>query len=287
MKLVYTFYVGPSNNHNGAYCGYRNSEDLLDSLLLSSTISGRHFTACELYCNRRAWQLIQQDGRAFPFTNVIACLDELDDWLLLHNWAYPKIVTYSLQREPFVHLDYDAILSDGLPPALLAKPFVFQQKECITPLKYTYYTKLFDEAQQLGLLPTTITSCPQFAMNMGLFACTQPDALPIVQQYCQMAFDYVRQQQAAYDQVLLKHEQPMLFEQLFIVSALLNNELADGVDFGTFIDTNNTNPYLPTYRFSHFYSDWKRKNMIVVAIKKELMRLGLQKRPIMQPQTIV
>jgi hypothetical protein len=278
MKLVYSLYIGKDNHHNGAFCGYQSSEDLLDSLLLSSTVSSRHFTSCELYCNSHAAKLIEADGRNFPFTGIHTCFDHLDGWLRLHNWAYPKLVTYSLQTTPFVHLDYDAILVDGLPPALLKQQFIFQQQECITPYKYTYYKKLHAEALQLGLLPSSVMDCPDFAMNMGLFACTRAEALPMVGAYCDAAFAYVHGQQQRYEEVILKHEQPMLFEQLFVANMLQNHQLKEGIDYDTFISPQSKNKFLPAYRFSHFYSDWKRKHIIVVAIKKELQRLGLERK---------
>jgi hypothetical protein len=278
MKLVYSLYIGKDTRHNGEFCGYRSSDDLLDSLLLSSTVSSKHFVKCELYCNSGVVELLKEDGRQFPFTDIIVCFDYLDDWLQLHNWAYPKLVTYSMQKEPFIHLDSDAILGDGLPRGLLDKKLIFQQKEVIAAGKYTYYHKLYDEAKLLNLLPAITRFRPDFAMNMGLFGCMQSTALPLVKQYCDAAFEYVGQQQVVYDKVMLKHEQSMLFEQFFIVNILLENGLKEGVDFETFIDVHSKNKFYPAYRFSHFYSDWKRKNVIVVAIKKELMRLGLDKK---------
>ncbi len=283
MKLVYSLYIGESNNHNGDFCGYSSSDDLLNSLLLSSTVSGRNFDKCELYCNTRAKELISEDGRVFPFTSIIVCFDYLDNWLQLHNWAYPKLVTYSMQKEPFVHLDFDAILSDGIPAELLNKKLIFQQKEMIAGGKYTYYYKLFEEAKLLNLLPSIIKFCPSFAMNMGLFGCMQQSALYLVKQYCDAAFEYVKQQQANYEKLVLVHEQSMLFEQLFIVNFLEENKLQAEIDYDTFIDGNSKNKFYPNYRFSHFYSNWKRKNIVVVAIKKELDRLGLNKKKTSKP----
>ena len=72
MKLVYTLYVAEDPTINGKFCGYNSSEDLFNMLLLSSISSGKHFDKCELYCNRRGYEMLKKDGRPFPFTDVIA-----------------------------------------------------------------------------------------------------------------------------------------------------------------------------------------------------------------------
>jgi GR25 family glycosyltransferase involved in LPS biosynthesis len=44
-------------------------------------------------------------------------------------WAYPKIVTYSQQNEPFIHIDLDALLWEKPSDEILNAPMVFQHKE--------------------------------------------------------------------------------------------------------------------------------------------------------------
>jgi hypothetical protein len=279
MKLVYSLYISTQSNGSSTFCGYKSSSDLLDSLLLSSTVSSPHFSACMLYCNRSAAELIEQDGRSFPFTEIVVCLDPLDKWLNTYNWAYAKIVTYSLQKGPFLHLDIDAILSDGLPSALLQRKFLFQQKETITDTTHTFYRTAFVEAQRLGFLPTHLTQ-PEFAMNMGLFGCPTEEALPILKAYCNLVQEYVEKQQASFEKVVCKGEQSVMFEQLFMVAVLQANKLQEGVDFDTLVDDKGKNKFYPTNRYAHFFADWKRNNRVIAAIRKELLQLGLHKKAI-------
>jgi hypothetical protein len=278
MKLIYSLHTGRNKERNGSFCGYRSSEELLDSLLLSSTVSSRHFSSCELYCDSNAGQLIVEDGRPFPFTDIIVCFDELDDWLSTYNWAYPKVMVYGMQQTPFVHLDFDALMSDGLPPALLQKTFVFQQREQFHRHNFGFYHSVFNEAQRKNLLPSEIRQSPGYAMNMGLFGCLQQEGIPLVQQYAACVKDYIHRQQPILQALAFKNEQPMLFEQLFIVNFLQNAGLQDGVDFDTFIDDDFNNKFLPGQRFAHFLRAFKKSDTVVKAIKKELFLLGLMKK---------
>jgi hypothetical protein len=278
MKLIYSLYIGNNKERNGSFCGYRCSDDLLDSLLLSSTVSSRHFKACELYCDTAAKQLIEADGRHFLFTDLIVCFDELDSWLDNHNWAYPKVMAYGMQDEAFVHLDFDAIISDGLPPELLQKKFVFQQMEKFDRHNFGFYNSVYNDAQRAGLLPSEISYNPGYAMNMGIFGCLDSSCLPLVKAYALCVEKYIAMQQEKMNLLLHKNEQPMLFEQLFIVNFIQQAGLSAGADFDTFIDEHFKNKFLPQYRFAHFLRAFKKSDTVVNAIKKELFLMGLHKK---------
>jgi len=278
VKLIYTLFIDCNANNEALFCGYKTSKDLLDSLLLSSTLSGKHFNGCELYCNSRGLLLIEQDGRKFPFTNIFTILDDLESWLFKDNWAYSKILTYSKQQSPFIHLDCDAILVDGLPVDLLNKKFIFQQEELLSLFSFGYYNAVFKEAKRFNILPEEINYLPVCAMNMGIFGCLQKDYLKIVQQYSAVVLKYLQQQQKEkYDTLYFKKEQSMFFEQLFIVNILLDNGLKKDIDFDTILNEKGKNKYLPAYRYSHFVRGIKRNETVTHAIRKELILLGFGK----------
>jgi hypothetical protein len=278
MKLIYSLYIGQADSQPTSFCGFQCAEDLLNSLLLSSTVSSRHFSGCELYCDSVALRLIEADGRPFPFTNIVVCFDALHGWLNRYNWAYPKVMAYGMQQEPFVHLDFDAILSDGLPPQLLRQKFVFQQRELFDRHNFGFYNTVYRDAERAGLLPPAIHANPGYAMNMGVFGCLDAAFIPTVQAYAACVEGYLQQQQPLLDKLACKNEQPMLFEQLFIVNFMQNAGLQYGRDFDTFIDDDFKNQFLPQYRFAHFLRGFKRNEMVVNAIKKELFLMGLLRK---------
>ena len=281
MKLIYTLYVTQkAYAESSHFCGFNSKEDLLDLFLLSVVSSSKHFDRCELYCNERALSLIKEDGRGFPFTKIVICHNELETWLMPHNWAYTKIHTYSLQEEPFVHIDCDVIICDGLPPQILKSKFIFQQKEITQWGDLYFYKTAFDDAVSLNILPKEIKKFPDFAFNMGLFGCLDKNFLPVLKSYCLSARNYIEQQQPLSDKLTDKNFQSVFFEQLLITGFLNQYEIEEGAGFETFLTDKSKNKFLPKYRYSHFVFKTKRKREIVYFIKQELIKLGLAKLPV-------
>jgi hypothetical protein len=278
MKLIYSLHIGKNKSRNGLFCGFRNSEELLNSLLLSATVSGKHFSSCELYCDSEAVKLIEEDGRLFPFTKINICFDELNDWLMPHNWGYSKVLAYSLQKEPFVHLDFDAILWDGIPPDLTKMKFIFQQKEMITGMFDKFYTPLFTLAKSLDLLPEEIKYYAPYALNAGIFGCFSTVHLSIIKKYFDMINRYVLKQQALSGKHLINWDQSIMFEQLFLTNIILDSGLKEKEDFDTFISDDFKNKFTPQYRFSHFIAEWKRKEGVSIQIRKMLQMMGLERK---------
>jgi hypothetical protein len=237
MKAIYSLYIGKNATRNNQFCGYRCKEELLDALLLTSTISAKHFDKVELYCDSEAAQLIKEDGRTFPL-NIIVCLDSLS-WLNEHLWAYPKVFVYFLQSEPFCHIDIDSILWNGLNEELKTKKFVFQQVERFATLQIDYYKRAFDESKSMGILPTEISYMPDYALNMAVFACTDTKYLGIIDKYFKIVDSYVKVANSRFSEFKEYYHQCILFEQLFMVNILQNENLAFEKDFDVIEETNN------------------------------------------------
>jgi hypothetical protein len=278
MKLIYSLHIGKNKTRNGEFCGFKSKEDLLDCLLLSVTESKKHFSSCELYCDTEATELLKEDGRLFPFDAVHVVFDELNDWLMPHNWAYAKILAYSLQQTPFIHLDCDAIIWDGIPPQLIDKKFIFYQKEVITGILINYYPPLYNVAKEQNLLPEEITYFPDYAMNAGLFGCPSTEAFPVLQTYCAVAKKYVEKQQEYAKANNLIHDQCIMFEQLFITNIMLDAGLKDGIDFDAFMSKDGNNKFAPQYGFNHFIAGWKRDAEIGLQVRQRLQAKGLERK---------
>ncbi len=71
----------------------------------------------DLYCNSKAASLLK-DQLGLPYTNVYETHNDLN---LVNEklWALHKIFTYSLQDDPFLHVDGDVFLFKELPDSLL------------------------------------------------------------------------------------------------------------------------------------------------------------------------
>ena len=125
MRAVWSFWSRPFHTYYGRiWC------KPLHHLLawgLSVDAARRHYPETVLITDRAGKQLLV-DQLGLHFTQVSTELERLDGvdpgW-----WALGKLVAYSLQDRPFVHLDSDVFLWKPLPGHLSASPVFTQYPE--------------------------------------------------------------------------------------------------------------------------------------------------------------
>jgi hypothetical protein len=97
------------------------------SWALSLRAARPHFAGTALYTDDEGARMLV-DGAGLEFDFVTTRLNDLaghdPGW-----WALGKILTYSLQEEPFVHIDSDVYLWSPLPERLTAAPVLAQNPE--------------------------------------------------------------------------------------------------------------------------------------------------------------
>ena len=64
------------------------------------------------------------------------------------HWAYPKLLTYSLQKEPFIHVDGDVYLPNKLDNTIEMSELIAQNKE----IGSSYYKSMMNHILQKDLL---------------------------------------------------------------------------------------------------------------------------------------
>ncbi|MGP0066335.1 MAG: DUF6734 family protein [Isosphaeraceae bacterium] len=125
MRAVWSFWSRPFRAHKGTiWC------KPLHHLLawgLSVQAARRHYPDTVLITDRLGKRLLV-DRLGLPFTEVSTELERLNnadtDW-----WALGKLVAYSLQDRPFIHIDNDVFLWKPLSPALVEAPVLSQCPE--------------------------------------------------------------------------------------------------------------------------------------------------------------
>jgi hypothetical protein len=125
MRAVWSFWSRPFHTYYGRiWC---NPLHHLLAWGLSLHAASRHYPDTVLITDRPGKKLLIEQLR-LPFANVSTELERLDGadpgW-----WALGKLVAYSLQDQPFVHLDSDVFLWKRLPPHLLNSPVFTQYPE--------------------------------------------------------------------------------------------------------------------------------------------------------------
>jgi hypothetical protein len=128
-KAVYSFYSYPFRTWL-SYAGFTTLEDFLNAWTLSVHLAQGHFDEIELVTDSYGKAMLL-DCLNLPFTRV---KNELDAVIPAHvkdlYWTFGKLWAYSVQEEPFIHVDYDVFLWNKLPDKILTAPMFGQNAEC-------------------------------------------------------------------------------------------------------------------------------------------------------------
>lgn len=125
MRAVWSFWSKPFNAFKGRI--WREPQHHLLAWGLSLRLARQHFAETQLVTDTAGKQMLV-DELGLEFDEVSTELDGLRDinpgW-----WALGKLVAYSLQDRPFVHIDTDVFLWKALPTSLAAAPVLAQCPE--------------------------------------------------------------------------------------------------------------------------------------------------------------
>ncbi|ELR71350.1 hypothetical protein C900_02808 [Fulvivirga imtechensis AK7] len=148
----------------------------------------KHYNDVELFTDERG-KFLLIDELGLPYTNVSTELDNLKDYRS-DLWAIGKIYTYSLQNEPFVHIDGDAFLWECLPVELFEEPLIAQNIEN-EPIMYgelmeKINAKFTDIPEPLRNVD--ITKGHIYAINAGIIGGSD---LEFFKTYTKYVFDFI------------------------------------------------------------------------------------------------
>lgn len=108
----------------------------LMSWALSCLTLKKQLGSLKLYCNHKGKELLI-DTLGLPYDEVY---ETMEGWEPPHPklWALSKIHTYSIQEEPFLHIDGDVYLFNKLPERILAADITAQNIEEFTDYYYSF-----------------------------------------------------------------------------------------------------------------------------------------------------
>ena len=118
MRAVWSLWRLPCRSGSGSRWGHEKYDCL--SWLLSVGVARRHFSSLALHADDDgARLLIDELGLAFDHLSLsLNSLHNADsEW-----WMQGKLLTYSQQQEPFVHIDSDVYLFNPLPARITSAP---------------------------------------------------------------------------------------------------------------------------------------------------------------------
>ena len=189
MIFIQTLYIDETKDPFRDFFGWVRPEYHLIGWALSCLQLHKLYGNIILFANNQAARLLI-DTLQLPYSEVNLALDKLT---LLHPdlWALPKIYTYSLQEQPFLHVDGDVFLFKPFDSGLLEVELIAQNVEVATENFYGITQK--DLMRHFDFLPPCVrkdfeSSIPFQACNAGIMG---GHNLSFFQEYAATAFDYV------------------------------------------------------------------------------------------------
>ncbi|MES5134382.1 DUF6734 family protein [Prevotella amnii] len=242
MKIIQSFWSKPllksdkesyQNRLNG---GWPNLRYALAATSYSCLTLKKFYEDVELYTDDFGMHLFK-DVLQLPYTKFHNVLNDLDMDELF--WAYGKIVTYSLQNEPFLHIDNDIFIYNRFPDKIEEAELACQNIEWITPKTTDDYTEALEFLRQnVPTCPNIIfdTECRQ-AVNMGLFGGNNID---FIRRYAHSAMEGIKN---AVPYILAKKGKTGVFNIIF--EQLLLSEMAkkESIPTAYIIENNDSSDF--------------------------------------------
>lgn len=276
MKIIQTFWTAGQDPLKHSF-GWTHPEYNLMSWALSCLSLREHYDEVELYTDSAGYHILIEVLQ-LPYTKTHVIFDDFQ--CLPHHWALSKIKTYSLQTEPFLHIDGDIYLPRPLPERVLNAPLVAQNREVGTK----YYRQMMDE----GVLKFPSIKLPEYiekglrensiaSYNMGFFGGTD---ISFIQKYCNEVFQFMetnRMNDKGVHHAMVNCN--VFFEQIIfalfadkhqrIVESMLKDMRQDkGYTFNEFCDLT----YYKILPFFHVLGGHKRNNRINSLLESTLIR---------------
>lgn len=187
MRVVQTFWSGGKDPLSDSY-GWLSPQHHFMSWALSCLTLKKNYEEVYLYTDSIGYAIFAEK-LSLPYTKIIIQYDNLKCHPI--HWAYAKLLTYSLQNNPFIHVDGDVYLPKRLKPAIESAELIAQNWEIATEKCYGDMMKNIKEK--------TSTVLPQF-LNNTIYMNSIPsynagviggNDLEFIKEYCDQAFQFI------------------------------------------------------------------------------------------------
>ena len=189
MNFIQTLHIHPNKDLFRDTLGWASPEYHIMGWALSCLQLQKIYGNTKLYANRSGAHLLI-DTLQLPYTETHLSHDHLQ---LIHPdlWALPKLYTYSLQEEPFLHIDGDVFLFNPFNSNLLKSELIAQNIEVATE----YYTSTQRELMQyFTYFPPCVKNDFESdilirAVNAGILG---GHRIEFIREYANTAFEYIQ-----------------------------------------------------------------------------------------------
>ncbi|MEO8254519.1 MAG: DUF6734 family protein [Flavobacterium sp.] len=272
MKIVQSFWSGNPKNISNNYGWFEPKYNWI-SWILSCQQLLKYYDKVELYTDDFGYEILINKLQ-LPYTKVHIVLNELDIYSK-DLWAIAKIKVYSLQNEPFIHIDGDVFIWDKFPESLINSNLIAQNPEKPTD----YYRKMWGEIfPELEFVPDEMSlfhnENTNFCANMGIVG---GNDFAFFKEYAEKSFEFVLKNNIVWNNINLFNfniffEQVLFYEMAILKGKKINylfKEVLDDNLYAGFGDFHKI-PYNRTYL--HLLGNFKRNQNVCKAMEAYTMR---------------
>lgn len=263
MNIIMSMWTKPCVD--GKAHGFSTVENMIDSLILSVNVAKKHYPEIHFYTDKLGYEWITPYLDQLPFTKIEICLDDFN-WVPDVYWSFVKVYVYTLQKEPFIHIDNDVFLWDPIPEYILeGKDFVFQETEPMTWEMYDFYNRglsIYSHAVHKDL------EIKDIAVNCGIFACLTDAGLNLLEDYYQYGKHFVEHADLKSDidkePTSKRWLASVIIEQVYIYSLITRDKLK----WDTLLNEDRTSYRM---KYSHMVAHHKRQPIVERKIKERVL----------------
>jgi hypothetical protein len=224
IKIIQSFWGGKDKRIDNSY-GWHDSRFHWLGWMLSCHQLRKYYDRVELYTDEFGYDMLIRKLK-LPYTKVHVVLDELND-LPGGLWAMAKIKVYSMQDEPFLHVDGDVFIFEPFSQELMSAPLIAQNLEVATT---GYCQEMWTHiSPHLTYLPQEMDNFhhkrSDTAYNMGIAGGNNID---FFKKYTRLAYEFVYNNKAVWDKINLFNFN-IFFEQFLFCACAKEENIRVGV----------------------------------------------------------
>jgi len=177
LNIVHTYFPRP---------GGRLTKEILYQMSLSCLLARRNYIHVYLYTDEKSAAIIEKIG--LPYKDIFTIFNSSDEF---GTFSIPKIITYSLQKDPFIHIDLDSFFFKNYNFEIRdALYFCFPETKDLLNFGLTdrgiYKTYMKNSFEAIEKLPEELVSHVKFSdiPNMSIFGGHRTDLIKEISEYC-------------------------------------------------------------------------------------------------------
>ncbi|MBK5722126.1 hypothetical protein JGH11_14710 [Dysgonomonas sp. Marseille-P4677] len=242
MRAVQTLWTANKDLLKDSF-GWKHPQYNLMSWALSCLTLRKHYDDVVLNTDSKGYAIFHNHLK-LPYSEIIVQYDNMN----CHRdfWAYTKLFTYSIQDKPFIHVDGDVYLPNGISEKIESGALIAQNAEIGT----AYYKKMVDHIlnQPISIPKLLLEEMKKDSVSSYNAGVLGGNDLKFIKEYCRAAFNFIENNRLRYAEDWVANvNYNILFEQILFhclvkkkkteVSTIIDHRINDnGYSYNEFCD---------------------------------------------------